>query len=49
MNKNKGYGVGETPSSTSPKNSRRGCLCKDNSYNVKCCDGTLRAQGIGQG
>lgn len=37
----------ETPSRTSPKSSRKGCLCKDNTYSTKCCDGTLRAQGIG--
>jgi len=39
----------ETPSTTSPRNSRRGCLCKDGkTYSRKCCDGTLRAQGIGK-
>tara|TARA_R100001460_G_scaffold24464_4_gene49146 strand:- start:823 stop:984 length:162 start_codon:yes stop_codon:yes gene_type:complete len=32
----------------SPKNSRRGCLCKDSTYHVDCCDGTLHAQGIGK-
>jgi hypothetical protein len=37
-----------TPSRTSPKNSRRGCLCKDNTYSRKCCDGSLLAQGIGK-
>ena len=37
-----------TPSKTSPKGSRRGCLCADNTYSVKCCDGSLRAQGIGK-
>jgi hypothetical protein len=37
----------KTPSRTSPKNSRRGCLCPDNTYNSDCCDGTLHAQGIG--
>jgi len=37
----------ETPSRTSPKGGRKGCLCKDNTYSTKCCDGTLRAQGIG--
>ena len=36
-----------TPSKTSPKGSRRGCLCEDNTYSTKCCDGSLRAQGIG--
>jgi len=35
-------------SRTSPKGGTRGCLCKDGkTYNVKCCDGTLKAQGIG--
>jgi hypothetical protein len=38
----------KTPSYTSPKNSKRGCLCKDtNTYSVECCDGSLWAQGIG--
>lgn len=38
-----------TPSRTSPKSSRRGCLCKDkNTYSRKCCDGSLWAQGIGK-
>jgi hypothetical protein len=37
----------ETPSRTSPKNGKRGCLCKNNTYSSKCCDGSLRAQGIG--
>ena len=36
-----------TPSRTSPKGGRRACLCKDNTYSIKCCDGSLRAQGIG--
>ena len=35
------------PSKSSPRGGRRGCLCEDNTYNVKCCDGSLRAQGIG--
>jgi len=38
-----------TPSRTSPKSSRRGCLCKNNTYSRKCCDGSLLAQGIGRG
>jgi len=38
-----------TPSNTSPKGSRRGCLCEDNTYHVDCCNGTLIAQGIGKG
>jgi len=37
----------KTPSRTSPKSSRRGCLCKDGTYSKKCCDGSLQAQGIG--
>ena len=37
-----------TPSKTSPRGKRRGCLCEDNTYNIKCCDGSLRAQGIGK-
>ena len=44
MNKNKN----ETPSRTSPKSGRRGCLCKDDTYSPKCCNGSLRAQGIGK-
>jgi|TARA_S200002703_G_scaffold31594_1_gene27648 hypothetical protein len=38
----------ETVSRTSPKNKKRGCLCKNGTYSIKCCDGTLRAQGIGK-
>jgi len=34
---------------TSPKNSKRGCLCKDGlTYSRKCCDGSYQAQGIGK-
>ena len=34
--------------SPSPKNSKRGCLCKDGrTYSRKCCDGSFQAQGIG--
>lgn len=36
-----------TPSRTSPKGKRRACLCEDNTYSIKCCDGSLMAQGIG--
>jgi len=36
------------PSRTSPKGDRRGCLCWETStYSLKCCDGSVRAQGIG--
>jgi|GEM_PF-1074437 len=37
----------KTPSRTSPKGGARGCLCDDNTYSVKCCDGSMIAQGIG--
>jgi hypothetical protein len=37
-----------TPSRTSPKGSRRGCLCNDNTYHSDCCNGSLLAQGIGR-
>ena len=38
----------KTPSYTSPTGGRRGCLCEDNTYSRKCCDGSLQAQGIGR-
>lgn len=38
----------KTPGKSSPRNSRRGCLCEDNTYHVDCCDGSLQAQGIGR-
>jgi hypothetical protein len=38
----------KTLSKASPKGGRRGCLCEDGTYNKKCCDGTLHAQGIGK-
>ena len=35
-------------SRTSPRNSKRACLCKDgNSYSRKCCNGNMINQGIG--
>ena len=37
----------KTPGKSSPRNSRRGCLCENNTYHVDCCDGSLQAQGIG--
>jgi hypothetical protein len=37
----------KTPSYSSPKGGRRGCLCENGKYSVKCCDGSLQAQGIG--
>lgn len=39
----------ETLGRTSPDNDKRACMCKDGkTYSRKCCDGTLRAQGIGK-
>ena len=44
-----GIYIGPTMGLSSPKNSRRGCLCKDsNTYSTKCCEGYLINQGIGQ-
>lgn len=37
----------KTVSRTSPRTGNRGCLCKDNTYSRKCCDGSMQAQGIG--
>lgn len=37
----------KTPSWTSPKTNQRGCVCPDETYSTKCCDGSLQAQGIG--
>lgn len=39
----------KTVSRTSPKGGKRGCLCKDRkTYDSKCCDGSMLAQGIGK-
>lgn len=38
----------KTPSKSSPKGGRRGCLCENGTYSSKCCDGSLQAQGIGK-
>ncbi|MDB4158034.1 hypothetical protein N9609_00935 [bacterium] len=36
------------PSKTSPKNGRKGCLCRDrDAYSIECCNGDIIAQGIG--
>jgi hypothetical protein len=44
-----GIYIGPTLGKSSPKNSRRGCLCLDsNTYDTKCCDGYLINQGIGK-
>ena len=45
---NSGIFLGPTLGLSSPKNSRRACLCLDsNTYDVKCCKGFLVNQGIG--
>lgn len=45
---NSGYYLGPTRGLSSPKNSRRACLCLDSdTYDVKCCNGALMEQGIG--
>jgi len=36
-----------TVSRNSPKGGKRGCLCEDNTYSSKCCDGSHQGQGIG--
>ena len=48
MRRASGIYIGPTRGLSSPKNSRRACLCLDsNTYNRKCCDGALQQQGIG--
>lgn len=37
----------KTPSYSSPKGGKRGCLCDDGTYSSKCCNGDLQNQGIG--
>ena len=37
----------KTLSKTSPKGSKRGCLCDDGTYNPECCTGELQNQGVG--
>lgn len=45
---NSGYYIGPTRGLSSPKNSRRACLClNENTYDVKCCNGALMEQGVG--
>jgi len=47
--KNSGIYLGPTRGKSSPKNSRRACLClNSNTYSRKCCNGALMEQGIGQ-
>jgi hypothetical protein len=45
---NSGYYIGPTRGLSSPKNSRRACLClHSDTYDVRCCNGALMEQGIG--
>jgi len=45
---NSGIYIGPTQGLSSPKNSRRSCLCiNTNTYSRKCCNGALIEQGIG--
>jgi hypothetical protein len=45
---NSGVYIGPTQGLSSPKNSRRACLClNENTYHVRCCNGALMEQGIG--
>ena len=37
----------ENPSRTSPKSSKRACLCGNGTYSAKCCNGNMINQGIG--
>ena len=32
---------------SSPKGGKRGCLCKDSTYDIKCCEGEILNQGVG--
>ena len=38
---------GKEEKRNSPRGGKRGCLCKDGTYNRKCCNGDLQNQGIG--
>lgn len=37
-----------TKSKASPVGGKRGCLCPDGTYNSECCNGDMKAQGIGK-
>jgi hypothetical protein len=37
----------KTPSKSSPRGGKRGCLCDDGKYSKDCCNGDLQNQGIG--
>lgn len=48
MKRNNKKNINSTPSKMTPNGGKRGCLCRNNTYSSKCCDGTLHAQGIGK-
>jgi hypothetical protein len=49
LKRDSGIYLGPTRGLSSPKDSRRGCLCiHSNTYSTKCCGGALIEQGIGQ-
>jgi hypothetical protein len=37
----------KTPSKSSPRVGKRGCLCDDGTYSKNCCNGDLQNQGVG--
>ena len=37
----------KTPSKSSPKGGKRGCLCDNGTYSKDCCNGDLQNQGVG--
>lgn len=37
----------KTPSKSSPRGGKRGCLCDDGKYSKDCCNGDLQNQGVG--
>jgi hypothetical protein len=37
----------KTPSKSSPRGGKRGCLCDDGKYSKECCNGDLQNQGVG--
>lgn len=39
--------MNNTPSRITRDGGDRACACEDGSYSLDCCDGTIRAQGIG--
>ena len=37
----------KTPSKSSPRGGKRGCLCDNGTYSKDCCNGDLQNQGVG--